>query len=199
MDGSCYVRNDNALQAFAGSLTVSLLALATGRETVVSTAPLALPRGGGAFQYACMGGSGSPFNSTCPPISAVLGAAGCKGDGSDCVAYVRVVEGGSGVAVDENLQLLAPPYKLALPAAAVSAAVEEGVPPRAGDGARSILVTSDAVALYVLLTSLAQGRFEDNFFLLPGGQVRTWFIPFEGFDAGELTESLRVEHVAMYL
>ena len=202
MDGSCYTRNDNALAPFAGTLTVSLLHFASASEALVSSTPLALPRGGAAFQYSCFAGGSSSLAlaGACPPLAGALTAAGCAANGTDCAAVVRVVEGGSGAVVDENFQLLAPPSALALPASSVSAQVAEGVPARAGDGARAVtLSTEGGLALYAVLTTLAQGRFEENFISLVPGVRTVWFIPFEGFEEGQLAASLRVEHVAMYM
>jgi hypothetical protein len=82
----------------------------------------------------------------------------------------------------------------------VSAQVANGVPARAGDGARAVtLSTEGGLALYAVLTTLAQGRFEENFISLVPGVRTVWFIPFEGFEEGQLAASLRVEHVAMYM
>ena len=59
------------------------------------------------------------------------------------------------------------------------------------------------VALYVTLTTLAEGRFGDNAFLLTPhmGEVTVPFVPVgaAGADVALLTSSLRVEHLAMYL
>ena len=64
----------------------------------------------------------------------------------------------------------------------------------------TVSVTTDQAALYVTLTTLAQGRFSDNaFLLLPGETKQLAFVPFTGFDYAELQSSLRVEHVASYM
>jgi hypothetical protein len=66
--------------------------------------------------------------------------------------------------------------------------------------APTVSVTTDNVALYVTLTTLAQGRFSDNAFLLLAGETKELgFIPFVGFDLAQLKSSLRVEHVASYM
>jgi hypothetical protein len=66
--------------------------------------------------------------------------------------------------------------------------------------APTVSVTTDKVALYVTLTTLAQGRFSDNAFLLLAGETKKLdFIPFVGFDAAQLKSTLRVEHVASYM
>jgi beta-mannosidase len=71
------------------------------------------------------------------------------------------------------------------------------------DGSVNVTVRTDALALYVTLTTLAQGRFSDNAFLmLPvPGVVALQFVPVAGVpaDVAVLTSSLRVEHVATYM
>jgi beta-mannosidase len=62
-----------------------------------------------------------------------------------------------------------------------------------------VTVSSDSFALYVTLTTLAQGRFEDNaFVMLPGSKTLNFF-PFEDFAMADLKSSLRVEHTATYM
>ena len=52
------------------------------------------------------------------------------------------------------------------------------------------------VALFVTFTTLAQGRFSDNAFMLtPAAPKVVRFIPFAGFSIDELRNSLRVEHL----
>jgi hypothetical protein len=64
----------------------------------------------------------------------------------------------------------------------------------------TVSVTTDNAALYVTLTTLAQGRFSDNAFLLLAGETKTLeFVPFVGFDLDQLRSTLRVEHVASYM
>ena len=52
------------------------------------------------------------------------------------------------------------------------------------------------VALFVTFTTLAQGRFSDNAFMLaPNAPKVVRFVPFAGFSPDELRNSLRVEHL----
>ena len=70
------------------------------------------------------------------------------------------------------------------------------------DGTINIAVSSDKVALWVTLTTLAQGRFSDNVFFLPATTKTVQFIPFSSSTAADdhrsLTASLRVEDFSMY-
>ena len=72
------------------------------------------------------------------------------------------------------------------------------------DGTVNVTLTADAVALWVSLTTLAQGRFSDNsILLLPGVPRVLQFVPFRSGTAAEdlktLRSSLRVEHYAQYV
>ena len=71
--------------------------------------------------------------------------------------------------------------------------------PTAPDGTVPITLTSDAVALYVTLTTLAQGRFSTNAMTLRPGSTTVSFLPFGALDRALLTSSLRVEHVKSYI
>ena len=100
----------------------------------------------------------------------------------------------------ENVVLLAPPVAmLPLPAANVSASVAAAPSP---DGRScAVSVSADATALFVTLTTLAQGRFSDNSFVLAKGAVAALqFLAFGAApaDCDLLASTLRVEHVALY-
>jgi len=82
-----------------------------------------------------------------------------------------------------------------LPKATVSANISEF---QNAEGSVDIHLKSDAFALYVTLTTLAQGRFEDNAFVMLPGTKMLKFFPFVGFKMAELKESLRIEHTASY-
>jgi beta-mannosidase len=73
------------------------------------------------------------------------------------------------------------------------------------DGTIDIAVSSDKVALWVTLTTLAQGRFSDNAFLLPATTKTIQFVPNSpspstsaAEDMRVLKESLRIEDFSMY-
>ena len=68
------------------------------------------------------------------------------------------------------------------------------------DGSVAITLTTDKVAVYVTLTTLANGRFSDNaFLLLPSKPMQVDFVPFGALDMATLTKSLRVEDVSAYM
>ena len=67
------------------------------------------------------------------------------------------------------------------------------------DGTIPISIESDVSALYVVLTTQAQGRFSDNLFFLPGGKRKYLrFIPFVDGSSQEnvLRRTLRVEDLS---
>ena len=84
---------------------------------------------------------------------------------------------------------------MVLPDANVSFSISSAPNP---DGSVNITVTTDATAVYVTLTTLANGRFSDNAFLLLPPSVLIRFIPFGALDLALLTSSLRAEHAASY-
>ena len=86
---------------------------------------------------------------------------------------------------------------MTLPHANVTFTVADA--PSARDGTVPITVTSDAFALYVTLTTLAQGHFSDNAFVMQPGTQQLSFVPVAGFQLAELASVLRVEHAAAYM
>jgi hypothetical protein len=88
-----------------------------------------------------------------------------------------------------------------VPDATVNATVSAQTTPA---GTARVTVSANATALFVVLTTQAQGRFSDNSFLLEAGRQNAReieFIPWndEGLDAKAmalLRSSLRVEHLS---
>ena len=103
---------------------------------------------------------------------------------------VRVHDGNATVC--SNVVLLAPPKQLDLPKATVQVQFRKDADPF------SITLVSDQVALFVTLTA---GRFSDNAFLMPRGEVEVTCIPFVEVTSelkAQLKATLRVEHTSMY-
>jgi len=189
-DARIFVRSDDAFAPLAGTATLSLLHLGNGAATLARTVPVALPRGGAATTWACAA-TVDAASDKCAPWAALLPAAGCAADGSDCVAMLELRDASSGALLADNFELLAPPYALALPNATVAAAVGAVAP----DGASvHVALTASATALFVTLTTAAQGRFSDNAFIMAPGAAGVDFICWGPCDAVLLASSLRVEH-----
>lgn len=172
---ACYIKNDLP-RVFTGEVDVSSVAFKTGEMKSFKVMQVSMPAGAGTIQWFEVEGI-------------ELGSLG-----KEAMLIVTVTESGGKVVCDNAVGFTAP-KNMNLPQAHVSARVADK---QNEDGTIDIDVVADAFALYVTLTTLAQGRFEDNaFVMLPG--VRTMkFLPFAGFDAAELRRSLRVEHVATY-
>lgn len=172
---ACYVKNDSP-HPFKGSVRVSSVKFATGVSTAVKHLALDMPAGAGTTQW-------FPLGTSVSGASEML---------------MVVVADSSGVVQSTNPVGFAYPKNMALPNATVTFTVgvqEEGVDSAA---AVPIVLHADQFALYVTLTTLAQGRFDDNAFVMMPGPRIVLFHPFEGFAAAELVSSLRVEHAAAY-
>jgi hypothetical protein len=193
--GQCYVKNDSPFP-FTGAFIIDSVALADGSSTVLYNATVIMARGAGVSQF--------------------FGVDVSKVDATQEVLTVQVFNA-SGERVCNNVIPLLPPVNLSVAMAEVTATVSDTIN---ADGTVDIEVKTDKVAMYVVLTTAAQGRFSDNAFLLkPGSEVHyfaclhacTWqisctsclqtiqFVPFHGFDVNELKSSLRVEHLAQML
>jgi beta-mannosidase len=174
--GQCMVKNDHFEALSGAALSVSKVSLATGEVTsVYSNAALQLPAGPGAALFF--------------PIDGSI-------DGSSFVLRATVTNASSGLALTDNwIPLLPPRNWTALGTAAVSYTVADA-PTR--EGGFEITLTTDKLAAWVTLTTLAQGRFSDNaFFLLPGSTT-VYFLPWAEAQGPLLQETLRVEHMASY-
>jgi hypothetical protein len=205
-DGRIFIRSDDAFSPTNATASLSFLHFASGSVSAGPSFPVTLPHGAAASAWFCADGVSASW--LCKPWAQVLPAVGCAADGSDCAALLQLTEGGSQRAVPqagsagapsapllaENFELLAPVWRLALPQASVTAAV--GAP--AADGSVPISLSASATALFVHLSTLAQGRFSDNSLLLLPGLTSVSFLPWGALDLPLLKSSLRVEHVQLY-
>ena len=173
----CYVVNDG-IDAFTGNVTIRAVPLASAAATAtVFSMPVQLTAGPGVRSWFSIGAAAWE-----------LGELGTH-------VYACKVTSAAGEVVSNHVILPQPPQGLKLQPAKVTFSVGDTVGP---DGTVLITVTPGVnPALYVTFTTLAQGRFSDNAFLLEPGAAKTiGFHPFEGFDLQELKTSLRVEHLA---
>ena len=192
-DGRCFVRNDDPLVAFSGGLQASLWHLQTGQISPLTSFSVNLGPGSGAFWWGCLG-AGSASNNSCVQLSTVISAAGCASNGSDCLLLLNLTSS-DGTLADVNWQLLTAPGRFSsqLSVPDVSAAVTGRINP---DGSAEVVVTSTGPALFVHLTTLAQGRFSDNAFHIPSAGSRTvTFIPFGPLQLDTLTSTLRLDQL----
>jgi len=167
----CYVKNDSP-KVFKGKVDVHSVTFNGGKSTLLKELALDMPAGAGTVQWFDLPGTI---------------------DGVNEMLIVTVADS-DGTITCNNPVAFANPKNMTLPDAKVTFSVGQQQ-----SAAIPITISSDNFALYVTLTTLAQGRFEDNaFVMLPGTKVVN-FYPFEGFSIAELKATLRVEHTATYM
>merc|ERR1712070_314806 len=179
-DWACFVRNDQAAAPFSGSITLSAYDLmGDGSAKELVNFDLTLGDGPGAMHWF------SPPNDAMP--------------NPNTTAVISTVRDSDGTVVSEHMLQLEYPRFLQTPLATLATSVAEA---QNADGSVNITVSSDKVALFVTLTTRAQGRFSDNSFFLPATSKVVQFIPHDGhMPAAELNllrASLRVEDHSMY-
>ena len=198
-DTRCVFKWDNALAAFSGSVTLSVLNVGSGILTTMAAFPLELPRGAGSALWMCANGGAVNYTATtpCPTWKAMLPALGCAASGSDCLLRVYISSPSLATQYVNHVLLATPSAMTPLPPANVRAVV---APAPNADGSIDIAVSTDGTALYVTLVTAAQGRFSDNAVILPKGVATVIrFIPFGALDEGLLRSTLKAEHVAQYM
>jgi hypothetical protein len=186
----CYVKNDRAGLPFNGTVTLETLSFADGRMASVHIEHVTLAAGAGTSHY---------FNAG-PNLANISGVHNLL------IATVQDVQG-DGASGTTNLATneiaLVAPKDMRLPPAKVTVHLGGAggeTTPHNPDGTYNILLQTNATALYVTVTARAHGRFSDNFFAMRAGEKRTIkFVPFAMFDQTMLAETLRVEHMQMYI
>lgn len=202
------MRNDDPVSPFTGSFSTSLLHVASGAIIPLGPAfAVSLAPGAAAMDWTCLGGpsQGSPFTQNCTAWSTVVSTLDtCAPSGADCVLLTRLADASGAVVVD-SFELLTTPAQMSIDSSAlITAEVTSGLhpapaPARGGVVSATVAVSSDKTALLVELHTLAQGRFSDNAFHVPAGQVvNVEFLFFGAPDLGALTSSLRVDSANTY-
>lgn len=170
--GTCYVKND-AIVPFSGTVEIVSVDFATSTTKTIYHQKTTLAAGAGVK---------SMFNVEAP-------------DGTKEI-LLSTVTSDDGTVVSHHAIPFAAPKNMSLPKATVTAKV--ATQPNT-DGSVDVTVTTDKFALYVTLTTLAQGRFSENAFVMLGSTTKTIkFLPIEGFEMSQL-QSTRVEHAAAYM
>lgn len=194
-DARCFVKNDNPLTGFTGTLSIALLKLSSGSLAPVLSLPVSLGRGANAVQWLCADGKATP-PTTCTAWQTVLSDAGCSSAGTDCVLTLSVADA-TGAIVSTNQQLLAVPGQLSLPTPRATVQATVGEPGESGT--IPITLESSSTALFVTLFTLANGRFSENVITVrPGAPTVISFIPFMVGQVDILRTTLRVEHLQKY-
>lgn len=175
---ACYVSNHGAGTAFTGTVTLTAYEhFGSGEGQVVASRAVSMPAGPGALTW---------FDAELPP--------------GNTSSVISTVHDANGVLMSEHMVQLLKPKDMRVPLAKLSFDIAPAPPNE--DGTIDIAVSSDKVALWVTLTTLAQGRFSDNAFFLPATTRTIQFVPNSRLSAAsdyhELKASLRIEDFSMY-
>jgi len=205
--GECYVKNDQPGGGFFGEVEVNAVEFQSGATTNLKTATMQLGVGAGTsarftVDLSNIGNATHMLTAAVYPYCAHDRAGGGRRCSSAELAarqheprHIAPVgaAAGSGPASFNEI-LLAPPKDLVLPSATVTATI---APSANADGTIDISLDATKTALFVTLTTLAQGRFSDNAFALVPGSTAVTFVPTLGttLDRTLLEKTLRVEHL----
>ena len=164
-------------QAVTGDVVIEAIDLSSGALSLAyMQADVSLPAGPGAVHW-----------FTIPAV-----------DATSTVLRAYYQDNVAGVTIAHNTILLAPPSKLRLQPTKL--AVTYG-PALNVDGTVDLFLTKAAgspPAVFVTLTTLAQGRFSTNAFVMAEERVTVQFIPFGALDVALLKRSLRLETANQY-
>eukprot|EP01052_Picozoa_sp_SAG31_P012493 SAG31_NODE_732_length_12494_cov_3.395482_7_plen_328_part_00 len=170
----CYVKNDSPRE-FSGTVTVTSIDFASGEETSIATVAVSMPSGAGQTKY---------FRIANVP------------NGTTAMLHAMVLDGAK-AEVSSNYIPMTEPYRFAIAKSNVQYEVKDAANE---DGSIDIVVTTDKVAVYVTLTTLAHGRFSDNVFFMKPGSKTVRFLPIAGYFVwSQFRSSLRVEHLGSYI
>lgn len=180
----CYVSNGQSTANFTGLLNLTTIDLTMGNVNIWRTVPVYAEPGPGTLGWATF------TNYTLPNVSTSL-------------LMATLTDNVTGTVFDEHIVHLTAPENLFIPQANLTATVATN--PNT-DGSVNVTVSSDQVALYVTLTTMAPGRFTDNaFIVLPGTSKLVQWLPF--FDPNGnnaitnlilLNNTLRIEDMSAY-
>ena len=197
---ACFVRSDDALAPLAAEVVFAVTRLADGSEAELSRAPVSLRPGANALAWLCAGGGAAP---PCATWSALLPTVRCAADGIDCAVTATVTDASTGAELARNTIFLAPPGALNVSRDARVSFVVGTEDPADGSVPISLTATGGAAAgapaLWVMLFTLANGRFSDNFIALLSGSRTVRFLPFAPGQRDVLAASLRVNAVGELL
>jgi beta-mannosidase len=225
-DGTCYVRSDSLSAVVDASVDISVIDFSTGESTrVAHVTGVNLGVGAGQVHRFCLG-AGSVSSGTCESLKSAVAKVGM----SSCWSPDGTVGCALELVADDTILfvLLSPPSLLRLPAANVSITIAP-MPParsqstigesgasnrlhsttattRSGNGIKragavaTVTLESSDTALYVTLTTEAQGRFSDNaIFLRPHERREVEFVQFDESPPDQTLTVLRATTRVMHL
>ena len=173
----CYVKLDAYRGAGNMTAVIDVVQLADSTQRTTHTVPIHLSAGPGSIQW---------FNLDGLLVNA------------SAVALLSV-RGPNKAVVSRNFFISTTPSALALPhvdASALTAKVGEAGP----DGSVPIHITKStpAVVMWLVLTTLAAGRFSENVLIMTEDAVTVAFHPWGPLNHTHLVSSLRMEHLNQY-
>jgi beta-mannosidase len=180
----CMIRNDG-ISPFTGKVVISIVRFSDAKVTTLNTVDVSLASGAGVIKWFCTKQAGNG----CDSWSSILASGGCTNGNFDCIV-ITSIHRSDGSSISENFVPLTSPLHMNLPTPSISFVV---------DNQGLVTLKSDKFAVFVTLTTRAQGRFSDNAFLLFPGTKQVQFLWFGTPDVATLKSTLRVEHVQMYL
>jgi len=170
----CLIKNDN-IYPVQGQLLISALDVTTSQLTALYNQPQSLSAGPFTFWF------------TIPLVDAKKNV------------LIGTFTDSNGVVLTKHVMLLTEPMNIALTPLALTVSVASQ--PNA-DGSIDVTISrsgsSTNAALYVTLTTAANGRFSENVIAFYA-TTTVQFIPFGPLQQGILQSTVRVEHVADYL
>eukprot|EP01006_Ploeotia_vitrea_P031881 TRINITY_DN64165_c0_g1_i1.p2 TRINITY_DN64165_c0_g1~~TRINITY_DN64165_c0_g1_i1.p2 ORF type:complete len:866 (+),score=74.69 TRINITY_DN64165_c0_g1_i1:17-2614(+) len=189
-DGSCYLRNDDGAP-FKGKVTLNLVKFSDGSRTEIASRSMSLPAGGGQISWFC---AGKQSGSQCEAWSSVVAAHNCPTT-ADCILIVEALDDKNTLR-SRNVVPLTNLKDMALTTPTMVSAV---VASANGNTAQLNVTVSGGAGVFVVLTTVVTGYFSDNAMVLPAGTSQIEFYGWEGLDVNMLAETLRVEHLQMYM
>jgi len=186
--GNCYVKNDG-ITAFQGKVTVSLVHFDNAKVDTLREVDLKLAAGAGVIMPFC---AQDASGNNCATWDEIFKKYECQQGSVSCILTTSVTNS-AGTEVSKNLITLQIPGNLNLQAAKVRFTATQ----TASDTA-NVVLTTDKVAVFVVLTTQSSGRFSDNAFLLMPGSKTLTFSGWGGFNFDKFSSTLRVEHAQLY-
>jgi len=202
---ACVLKHDDPVRPFKGTWVTNFIRITDSAVIPVAQGIMSFDRGAGQGMWFCA--DGTPLQAqSCSSFTALLVGHGCAADGSDCVLESVVTDALTGADADRHITQLTTPGQMKLDLDVnVNASCAAS---RNADNSVDVFIFNDGgkgqgAALYVSLTTLEAGVFEENFFLLRGGVSKVVrFLPLavgSPPNPASLAASLRVDHIEKYL